>query len=86
MHRRCAYQPHWVQLTVTDQIAEIRLDNPPLNLVTEAITGAFRAAVDAVATRDYVRVVLLTAAGERAFYAGSDVKEFAAVPLSANIG
>lgn len=68
-----------VELTVSDDIAEIQIDNPPLNLLTVGIVGELTAAVGAVADRDDVRAVLLTAAGERAFCAGSDMKEFAAV-------
>jgi len=65
-----------ILLTIEEGIAEIRLNNPPLNLVTEMMTRSLREAVDTVAERPDVRVVLLTASGERAFCAGSDMKEF----------
>lgn len=57
-------------------ITTIRLENPPLNLVTVELTRSLdRALADIEADRD-VRCVVVTGTGERAFCAGSDVKEF----------
>jgi enoyl-CoA hydratase len=57
-------------------VALVELDNPPLNLVTAAMTERLGAALDRVAADPGVRAVVVTGAGERAFCAGSDVKEF----------
>jgi enoyl-CoA hydratase len=57
-------------------VALVELDNPPLNLVTAAMTERLGAALDRVAADAGVRAVVVTGAGERAFCAGSDVKEF----------
>ncbi len=57
-------------------ITTIRLVNPPLNLVTVELTRALDDALARVETDDSVRCVILTGTGERAFCAGSDVKEF----------
>jgi len=57
-------------------ITTIRLQNPPLNLVTVELTKRLdRALADVEDDRD-VRCVVVTGTGERAFCAGSDVKEF----------
>lgn len=57
-------------------ITTIRLENPPLNLVTVELTRALdRALADIEDDRD-VRCVVVTGTGDRAFCAGSDVKEF----------
>ena len=54
----------------------LELDNPPLNLVTAEMTRQLDAALDRVAADPDVRAVVVAGAGERAFCAGSDVKEF----------
>lgn len=59
--------------------AEIELNSPPMNLVSRELTGQLRAALTAVAQSPDVRVVVLTGRGDRAFCAGSDVKEFEAL-------
>lgn len=57
-------------------IATIRLNDPPLNLVSQDVTVAMRDALSHIEQDGNVRAVVLAAAGERAFCAGSDVKEF----------
>jgi enoyl-CoA hydratase len=57
-----------------------------LNVMTSAMCRDLTAAVDAVALRDDVRVVVLRGAGERALIGGSDVAEMAALnPATARI-
>jgi enoyl-CoA hydratase/carnithine racemase len=60
-------------------VTRITLDNGPLNLVTGAMMEALDAALREIAADASVRAVVLTGAGERAFCAGSDVKEFEAL-------
>ncbi len=57
-------------------VTTIRLQNPPLNLVTVELTRVLDAALAEIESDADVRVVLVTGTGERAFCAGSDVKEF----------
>jgi enoyl-CoA hydratase len=57
-------------------ITTVRLQNPPLNLVTVDLTHALDAALASIESDDEVRCVVVTGTGERAFCAGSDVKEF----------
>lgn len=57
-----------------------------LNVMTSAMCRDLTAAVDAVALRDDVRVVVLRGAGERALIGGSDVAEMSAPnPATARI-
>ncbi|WP_066454395.1 enoyl-CoA hydratase/isomerase family protein [Anaerotruncus rubiinfantis] len=58
------------------RIARITLDNPPVNLTTVKILDELLEAVITVSEDDRVRVLVLTAAGERIFCGGSDLKEF----------
>lgn len=57
-------------------ITTVRLDNPPLNLVTTELTGRLDRALAEIEADDAVRCVVVTGTGDRAFCAGSDVKEF----------
>lgn len=58
-------------------VAELTLDNPPLNLVSSELTRQLRAALTEVARDGAIRVLVVTGAGDRAFCAGSDIAEFA---------
>lgn len=60
----------------TGPVAVLRLDNPPLNLITAAVTGALDAALRRLENQPDLRVLIVTGSGERAFCVGSDVKEF----------
>ena len=60
-------------------VTTIRLNNPPLNLVSLDVTKALRAALTRIEQDRDVRAVILAGAGDRAFCAGSDVKEFPAL-------
>jgi enoyl-CoA hydratase/carnithine racemase len=54
----------------------LRLQNPPLNLVTLELTRQLDDALAAIEADPGVRAVVVTGTGDRAFCAGSDVKEF----------
>lgn len=60
----------------TGPITTIRLENPPLNLVTVELTRRLDRALAGTEADREVRCVVVTGTGERAFCAGSDVKEF----------
>jgi enoyl-CoA hydratase len=57
-------------------VTRITLDNPPLNLVTGEMMERLDDALRTIAADPQVRAVVVAGAGERAFCAGSDVKEF----------
>lgn len=60
------------------RVAHLELNNPPMNLVTDALLAELDAALATLeeAAPGDVRVVVVSGAGERAFSAGSDVKGF----------
>ncbi len=60
-------------------LAVVTLSNPPLNLVTLELTHRLDEVLDRLAADPAVRVLVLTGAGERAFCAGSDIREFPGV-------
>jgi enoyl-CoA hydratase len=57
-------------------VAVLTLDNPPLNVLSQAMYRRLEALVDDLAASETIRAVVLTGAGERAFSAGADVTEF----------
>ena len=65
-----------VTSTHEDGVALVTLDNPPLNLVTLEMTRGLDALLSRLAADPAVRVMVLTGSGEKAFCAGSDIKEF----------
>ncbi|WP_329060988.1 enoyl-CoA hydratase/isomerase family protein [Streptomyces sp. NBC_01429] len=66
-----------VRLTITEGVATVVFDNPPLHVWNAAMTRGLAAALDTVEGDASVGVVILTGAGDRAFCAGSDIAEFA---------
>lgn len=67
---------HLVLSRVEDGVALVTLNNPPLNLVTLELTRQLNATVSDLAVNPDVRVMVLTGSGDKAFCAGSDIKEF----------
>ena len=66
-------------VAVADGIAELVLDNPPVNAFDTRAQAALAAEIEALGRRDGVRVIVIRAEG-RGFCAGIDVKEVAADP------
>lgn len=66
-----------IHTEIANGIAQVTLDNPPLNVVTLALTNEMSNLLDKLADDSSVRVLVLTGAGERAFCVGADIKEFA---------
>ncbi len=62
---------------VGDGVATLTLNRPDrLNAISYAMADAIMAALDALETDARVNAVILTGAGERAFSAGADIREF----------
>jgi enoyl-CoA hydratase len=64
-----------LHLKIDGPVAELRLDNPDkLNALTESMLEALEAHCHQLERSPEIKVVLLTAEGERAFCAGADIK------------
>ena len=57
--------------SISDGIATITLNNPPLNVVTRPLTLALGETLEALERDVSLRVLVVTGAGDRAFCAGS---------------
>ena len=66
-----------VSVVFNGMIAEVAIDNGPINLVTREMLRAFNGILTEVAARAEVRCLILHGGSARAFCAGSDIKEFA---------
>ena len=62
-----------------NKVAIVYLDNPPLNILTLDMTQRLISLFSEIEDNDGIRVVIITGAGEKAFCAGADIKEFVAV-------
>jgi enoyl-CoA hydratase len=59
-----------------DAVALVTIDNPPMNALSAALLDELEAEIEALDGDDAVHAVVLRGAGERAFVAGADIKEF----------
>ncbi|MBU2513616.1 enoyl-CoA hydratase/isomerase family protein [bacterium] len=67
--KKCSY-------AVSDGIAIMTIDNPPVNALSAPVLKDIENAVRQALDDDAVRVVILTGAGDKAFIAGADITEF----------
>jgi len=65
-----------IECNVAEGVATITLNNPPLNVVTLAMSRELDQVLPVLAEDPDTRVLVLTGTGERAFCAGSDISEF----------
>ena len=63
-----------VQLTKTDGIAVVTINNPPVNALSAAVSAGIAAAVAQIEKDAGVKAVVFIGAG-RTFVAGADIKE-----------
>jgi len=69
-----------------DAVALVTIDNPPMNALSAALLEELGAELEELDTDDAVRAIVLRGAGDRAFVAGADIKEFPALRESASEG
>lgn len=65
-----------VHLEVSDGIAIVTIDNPPMNVLSSQVVKELGDVFSGIAEDHSAVAVVLTGAGNRAFMAGADIKEF----------
>ena len=65
-----------VNVEIADGIAIVTIDNPPMNVLSGQVTRELGEVFSRIADDSSVVVAILTGAGNRAFMAGADIKEF----------
>lgn len=69
-----------IVVEISDAVAVLTLNRPKvLNALNAALLAELDSALDALGADDAVRAVIVTGAGEKAFAAGADIQELAAV-------
>lgn len=66
-----------LRIAVEDGVVEVAIDRPPVNALDEAAFAEIRRCFDQITLDPDLRAVVLCARGDRAFCAGTDVKDFA---------
>lgn len=77
MSDKIAYSRHW-------DIAVLRLQNPPVNALSQAVRQGLSDGMARAEAEDGVRAVLIVGDG-RAFIAGADITEFGKPPMEPNL-
>lgn len=68
-----------LKVKIENKTAIVTLDHPPVNALSPAVLKEIKATFDELSKNDEVRAVVLTGAGNHAFCAGADLKEFAGI-------
>ena len=61
---------------INDGLAVVVIDNPPVNALNETVISELDAIIEELSGNSSVQVVIVTGAGEKAFVAGADIKQF----------
>ena len=66
----------YISTELAGAVAILTIDNPPMNALSAPLLEELEAEIDQLDADDGVRAIVLVGAGERAFVAGADIKEF----------
>jgi enoyl-CoA hydratase len=73
----------YISTELAGAVAILTIDNPPMNALSAPLLAELEAEIDQLDADDGVRAIVLVGAGERAFVAGADIKEFPSLRQSA---
>lgn len=78
---------HWtvIKLERQESIAVLTLDNPPLNVLTDELLNQLDEAIVEIDQNQEIRAIVLRAAGEKAFAAGADIRQFPSLTKDSGI-
>ncbi|WP_088225006.1 enoyl-CoA hydratase [Desulfosporosinus sp. FKB] len=65
-----------VELTITDDVGVIAINNPPVNALTLAVRSQLKKILKAVEGNQELRAIVITGSGPKCFVAGADIKDF----------
>lgn len=69
----------YLKVKIDNKTAVVTLDHAPVNALSPAVLKEIKATFDELGKNDEVRAIVLTGAGNHAFCAGADLKEFAGI-------
>jgi len=73
----------FVSSELDGSVAVVTIDNPPMNALSAPLLEELEAEIERLDADDAVRAIVLKGAGERAFVAGADIKEFPSLRMAA---
>ena len=73
----------FVSTQLDGAVAVVTIDNPPMNQLSAPLLEELETELDRLDHDDAVRAIVLVGAGERAFVAGADIKEFPSLRAAA---
>ncbi|WP_236015537.1 enoyl-CoA hydratase/isomerase family protein [Planococcus soli] len=78
---------HWtvISLERRETVAVLTMNNPPLNVLTDELLNQLGEAVDEIDHDPEIRAIVLRAAGEKAFAAGADIRQFPSLTKESGI-
>ncbi|MDO8749728.1 MAG: enoyl-CoA hydratase-related protein [Dehalococcoidia bacterium] len=68
-------KPHVIELTISDGVALLTLNRPPVNALNQATLKEIAATLERCASDPHVRVVIIASAFPNVFSAGADLQE-----------
>lgn len=72
-------QKKFIELEIRERIAILTINNPPVNPLSKAVMAELEETVDSLAARDDIWTLVVTGAGDKAFVAGADIRQFPAL-------
>ncbi|MFK9116916.1 enoyl-CoA hydratase/isomerase family protein [Peribacillus frigoritolerans] len=66
----------FVKIEIAEQIAVITINNPPVNALSAEVFEELELIINEIEKSQDIRVAIVTGAGEKAFVAGADIKQF----------
>lgn len=67
---------NFVKVEKKDNVAVLTIDRPPVNALNSEVIAELRKVITGLVSDPDVRAAVITGAGEKAFIAGADIKEF----------
>ncbi|NME06961.1 enoyl-CoA hydratase [Psychrobacillus sp. BL-248-WT-3] len=65
-----------IKININNKVAILTIDNPPVNVLSSIVARSLLEAFSEMEKDTDVRSIILTGAGQKAFMAGADIKEF----------
>lgn len=64
---------------INEGLAVVAINNPPVNALSETVMSELDTIIEELSGNSSVQVIIITGAGEKAFVAGADIKQFLAL-------
>lgn len=74
-----------IELERQEMVAVLTLNNPPLNVLTDELLNQLNEAISEIDQDQEIRAIVLRAAGEKAFAAGADIRQFPSLTKDSSI-